>query len=126
MIPARFHTAALEELQAEVSYYAEISPMLGEDLLRSVEQALQLACEFPEMGAPYKYGTRRVFRRDFHSRWSTCMAMRKSMSSRWRHSVASLPTGSRGDVMDNMSINTDTQHQEVALRHLLCAGCLRR
>ena len=65
MIPARFHAAALEELQAEVSYYAEISPMLEEALLRSVEQALQLAREFPEMGAPYKYGTRRVFPKRF-------------------------------------------------------------
>lgn len=65
MIPARFHAAALEELEAEVSYYTEISPMLGEGLLRSVEQALQLACEFPEMGAPHKYGTRRVFPKRF-------------------------------------------------------------
>jgi hypothetical protein len=52
VIPARFHAAALEELEAEVAYYAEISQMLGEGLLRSAEQALQLACEFPEMGAP--------------------------------------------------------------------------
>jgi plasmid stabilization system protein ParE len=65
VIPARFHAAALEELEAEVSYYTEISPMLGEGLLRSVEQALQLACEFPEMGAPYKHGTRRVFPKRF-------------------------------------------------------------
>lgn len=65
MIPARFHSAALDELEAEVSHYAEISPMLGERLLRSVEQALQLAREFPEMGAPYKHGTRRVFPKKF-------------------------------------------------------------
>ena len=48
-----------------MSHYAEISPMLAEGLLRSVEQALQLACEFPEMGAPYKYGSRRVFPKRF-------------------------------------------------------------
>ena len=65
MIPAKFHWAALAELEAEVSHYAEISPMLGEGLLRSVEQALQLACEFPDMGAPYKYRTRRVFPKRF-------------------------------------------------------------
>lgn len=49
MIPARFHAAALEELEAEVSYYTEISPMLGEGLLRSVGRYLliSLALEIP-------------------------------------------------------------------------------
>lgn len=65
MIPARFHSAALEEIEAEWVRYADIHPMLGEAFTDSIEQALQLACEFPEMGAPYLFGTRRVFPKRF-------------------------------------------------------------
>jgi toxin ParE1/3/4 len=63
--PARFHVAALDEIEAELARYSEINPMLGEALLNSIEKALQLAREFPEMGSPYKYGTRRVFPKRF-------------------------------------------------------------
>jgi hypothetical protein len=34
-------------------------------LTTAVEQAVQLASRFPEVGAPYKHGTRRVFPRTF-------------------------------------------------------------
>jgi hypothetical protein len=38
---------------------------LGERLAIAVEQATQLASEFPDVGTPYKYGTRRVFPKKF-------------------------------------------------------------
>ena len=65
MIPARFHRAALDEVEAEWVRYTDIDPMLGEAFTDSLEQALKLAREFPEMGAPFKYGTRRVFPKRF-------------------------------------------------------------
>lgn len=61
MIPVRFHDAARSELAEEVLYYAEIDRRLGERLAQAVERTVALAAEFPEMGSPYKFGTRRVF-----------------------------------------------------------------
>jgi plasmid stabilization system protein ParE len=43
----------------------DINPMLGDAFVDSVEQALRIAQQFPEMGSPYKYGTRRVFPKRF-------------------------------------------------------------
>jgi toxin ParE1/3/4 len=63
--PVRFHDAARAELLTEVLYYAKISPKLGEGLAAAVEQATQLAAEFPEMGSPHRFGTRRVFPKKF-------------------------------------------------------------
>lgn len=65
MKAVRFHDAARAELIQEVGHYAGISPRLGERLADEIEKATQLAAEFPEMGSPYKYGTRRVFPRKF-------------------------------------------------------------
>ena len=65
MKPVRFHDEARLELINEVLYYATISPRLGDRLATAVEQATQLASELPDMGSPYKYGTRRVFPRKF-------------------------------------------------------------
>lgn len=65
MKPVRFHDAARVELVNEVLYYATISPLLGEGLVAAVEKAALLASEFPDMGSPYKYGTRRVFPKKF-------------------------------------------------------------
>ncbi len=65
MKPIRFHDAARAELLSEVSYYAKISPKLGAGLATGVEQAIQLAAEFPDMGSPHKFGTRRVFPKKF-------------------------------------------------------------
>ncbi len=48
MKPVRFHDAARIELLNEVRYYTGISPKLGERLAIAVEQATQLASEFPE------------------------------------------------------------------------------
>jgi toxin ParE1/3/4 len=61
----RFHDAARVELLNEVRYYATVSPKVGQQLATAVEQATELASEFPDMGSPYKYGTRRVFPRKF-------------------------------------------------------------
>lgn len=58
---ARFHPEAEVELAAEAAYYEERSPGLGARFLREVEAAVGLACEFPEIGAPHRFATRRVF-----------------------------------------------------------------
>jgi len=65
VIRVRFHDAARSELAEEVLYYAEIDRRLGERLATAVERAVALAAEFPEMGSPYKFGTRRVFPKRF-------------------------------------------------------------
>ena len=65
MKPVRFHEAARAELAHESLYYATFNPRLGERLVSAVELAVQLASEFPGMGAPYKHGTRRVFPKKF-------------------------------------------------------------
>lgn len=61
----RFHEAALKELAHEVEYYGEISPRLAEGFATAVEKAVAIAAEFPDMGSPHKYGTRRVFPKRF-------------------------------------------------------------
>ncbi|CAM3713401.1 type II toxin-antitoxin system RelE/ParE family toxin [Roseateles saccharophilus] len=61
----RFHEAARDELIHEVLYYKSISAALGERFMAAVEQAVQLAAEFPAMGSPYRHGTRRCFPRKF-------------------------------------------------------------
>jgi plasmid stabilization system protein ParE len=61
----RFHEAARAELIEETRHYARISRRLGERLAGEIEKAIRLAAEFPEMGSPYKHGTRRVFPRRF-------------------------------------------------------------
>jgi toxin ParE1/3/4 len=65
VIRARFHRAALDEIEADWARYRDIQPQLAEAFVGSIEQALNLAREFPEMGSPYKYGTRRVFPKRF-------------------------------------------------------------
>jgi toxin ParE1/3/4 len=62
---ARFHPAAATELDAEANYHEEKSGGLGERFLQEVEAAIELAATFPEIGSPYKYGTRRVFPKRF-------------------------------------------------------------
>lgn len=65
MKAVRFHEDAIAELVRETLYYRQVSKALGERFALSIEQATQLASEFPDMGSPYKYGTRRVFPRKF-------------------------------------------------------------
>ena len=61
MKPVRFHPAALEELVHEVEYYTAVSKQLGSSLADAIEAAIGRASEFPSMGPPYKYKTRRTF-----------------------------------------------------------------
>ncbi len=65
MTRVRFHDVALSELAHEVEYFAKISPDLGERFAAAVERAVKIAAEFPEMGSPHKFGTRRVFPQRF-------------------------------------------------------------
>lgn len=52
-------------MQAEWVRYTDINPMLGDAFVDAVEQAIFIARQFPEMGSPYRYGTRRVFPKRF-------------------------------------------------------------
>jgi plasmid stabilization system protein ParE len=61
----RFHEEALAELIAEAVYYESKSKGLGERFAHEIEAAIGIAREFPEIGAPFKYGTRRVFPKRF-------------------------------------------------------------
>lgn len=65
MKPVRFHEAARLELLNEIQYYTAISARLGARLAHAVEQAIQLAAQYPDTGSPYKHGTRRVFPKKF-------------------------------------------------------------
>ncbi|WIM05167.1 MAG: type II toxin-antitoxin system RelE/ParE family toxin [Candidatus Nitricoxidivorans perseverans] len=65
MKPARFHPEAEVELTSEAKYYEERSPGLGKRFIQEVQAAIQLISTFPKIGAPHKYGTRRVFPRKF-------------------------------------------------------------
>ena len=61
----RFHREAEVELVAEAEYDDSRSPGPGDRLTTEVEAAVRLASAFPEIGSPYRYGTRRVFTRKF-------------------------------------------------------------
>lgn len=65
MKAVRFHDAARAELLEEIRYYTGIGPQLGERLADEIERAIRLASEFPDVGSPYKHGTRRVFPKKF-------------------------------------------------------------
>ncbi len=65
MTRVRFHEAAFSELEHEVEYYGAIDSRLGERFALAVERVIALAAEFPNMGSPFKYGTRRVFPKRF-------------------------------------------------------------
>lgn len=63
--PLRFHDEALAELAAQAVYYESKSKGLGDEFVNEVEAATKIAGEFPEMGSPFKYSTRRVFPKKF-------------------------------------------------------------
>lgn len=65
MKPVRFHEAARDELIHEVQYFQSIDPELGRRFAMAVEQAVQLAAEFPSMGSPSRFGTRRCYPKKF-------------------------------------------------------------
>jgi toxin ParE1/3/4 len=61
----RLHEEALAELEAEALFYETKVRGLGERFTSEVEAAVKIAAEFPEMGSPFKFGTRRVFPKRF-------------------------------------------------------------
>ena len=61
----RLHPEALEELIEQAHFYEERSEGLGIRFADQVEHAANLAASMPGIGSPYKYGTRRVFPKDF-------------------------------------------------------------
>ena len=63
--PLRFTEEARHEFLAEVSYYNEIEPGLGERFASSVEEAAARAVGFPQSGSPFASNTRRVFTKGF-------------------------------------------------------------
>lgn len=60
-----FHPAALEELKAEVAYYEAITPGLGADFSERIFAAIDLACQFPDLGAPEGNGLRSLIAKRF-------------------------------------------------------------
>ena len=65
MKPYSLHPEAPDELQQQAVYYEERSEGLGSRFTDQVEAAAELAASMPGIGSPYKYGTRRVFPKDF-------------------------------------------------------------
>ena len=65
MKPYSLHPEALEELRQQALYYEERSEGLGSRFIEQVEAAAELAASMPGIGSPYKYGSRRVFPKDF-------------------------------------------------------------
>ena len=61
-----FHAEARAELVHEVGFYTAISRRIGERFDKAVKSAVNLAAEFPGLGSPYFFGTRRVFPKKFH------------------------------------------------------------
>ena len=60
MIGYRFLTPADEELSEAAKFYEAHSTGLGSDYLNEVQHAIDLVCEFPELGQAVDPGLRRV------------------------------------------------------------------
>lgn len=65
MSRARFVAAARLEFLAEVIYYSEAQPGLGEHFTAAVEEAAARALVFPLAGSPSRSNTRRVMVKGF-------------------------------------------------------------
>lgn len=63
--PLRFTAEASQEFLAEVAYYNEMQPGLGERFSSAVEEAAARAVAFPQAGSPFASNTRRVFTKGF-------------------------------------------------------------
>ena len=61
----RYHEEARAEFLHEVRYFSAISVRLGKRFDKAIQDAEVLAAEFPDLGAPYKHDTRRVFPKKF-------------------------------------------------------------
>ena len=55
----RYLDEARAEFLHEIAYFTEVSPQLAQRFDDAVQHAEGLAAEFPDMGMPHKYGTRR-------------------------------------------------------------------
>jgi toxin ParE1/3/4 len=62
---ARFIAAARREFLAEVAYYSEVEPGLGQRFAEAVEEAAARALTFPQGGSPSTSNTRRVMVKRF-------------------------------------------------------------
>ena len=62
---ARFIAAARVEFLAEVIYYNELQPGLGERFTTAIEEATSRAVAFPLAGSPIRFNTRRVIVKGF-------------------------------------------------------------
>ena len=60
MRAVRYLGEARDEFLHEVEYFSAISACLGEQFDKAVQRAEARAAEFPEMGSPYRHGTRRI------------------------------------------------------------------
>ena len=60
-----FHPEALVEFKAEVAYYEAITPGLGADFSERVFTIVDLARQFPAMGAPEGDGVRSLLTQRF-------------------------------------------------------------
>ncbi|MFT3777077.1 MAG: type II toxin-antitoxin system RelE/ParE family toxin [Ottowia sp.] len=56
----RYLGEAREEFLHEVRYFSAVSARLGEQFDKAVQKAETRAAAHPEMGSPYRRGTRRV------------------------------------------------------------------
>lgn len=61
----RYHEEAREEFLHEVRFYSAISPRLGERFDKAIQAVEAQAAEFPDLGSPFKYGTRRLIPKRF-------------------------------------------------------------
>ena len=62
---ARFVAEARQEFLAEVAYYNEAQPSLGDRFTKAFEEATVRALTFPLSGTPSASNTRRVFLKGF-------------------------------------------------------------
>jgi toxin ParE1/3/4 len=56
----RYLAEARAEFLHEIQYFARFSPRVAGSFDLAVQQAEAQIAEFPEMGSPYRHGTRRV------------------------------------------------------------------
>ena len=61
----RFHPSAAEEAEAAARYYDDKTIGLGTEFLADLEDCILTAREFPEIGAPYDFTTRKLLLRRF-------------------------------------------------------------
>jgi plasmid stabilization system protein ParE len=61
----RFHDEARAEFVHEVHVYTAVNRALGERFDKAVKRAVGRAAEFPDLGSPHHFGTRRMFPKKF-------------------------------------------------------------